>query len=354
MRKLDRYIVKSVASATLLVLLVLISLDLVFGLINELDEARNQYQAPQALLYILYTLPRRVYDYLPLAAFMGSLIGLGALANSSQLVVIRAAGVSLLRIVWMAMKPALLVVMLGLLLGEYIAPRLEVIAQSTKTVARSGQDNIASNAGLWHREANQFIHINAIQPDGGLLGVSIFTFNPKTNWLDAAAFARQARFMGTHWQLESVRTTRLTPTQTDQDVQPQVRWDSGLTPDLLKILVVDPDNLAISGLYQYANYLDQQGLNSEVYQQSLWKKALQPLSTAALVLVAISFVFGPLRTATMSFRVFSGILVGLSFKYMQDLLSPMSLIYGFDPALATLTPIAVSALVGIILLKRAA
>ena len=78
-----------------------------------------------------------------------------------------------------------------------------------------------------------------------------------------------------------------------------------------------------------------------------------PLGTAVMVLVAISFIFGPLRSVTMGFRVFTGLLVGLLFKYMQDFLGPMSLVYGFNPMLAVLVPIAVSAVAGGILMRRA-
>lgn len=79
-----------------------------------------------------------------------------------------------------------------------------------------------------------------------------------------------------------------------------------------------------------------------------------PLGTAVMVLVAISFIFGPLRSVTMGFRVFTGLLVGLVFKYLQDLLGPMSVVYGFNPMLAVLIPIAISAVAGALLMRRPA
>src|SRR5690606_40562962 len=96
--------------------------------------------------------PRRIYDYLPLAAFMGSLVGLGALANNSELVVMRAAGISTGRIVWAAMKPALVVVVIGLALGEYVVPHTERIAQTEKSLAKGTGEALSSREGFWHRE----------------------------------------------------------------------------------------------------------------------------------------------------------------------------------------------------------
>ncbi|QCF26336.1 LPS export ABC transporter permease LptG [Hydrocarboniclastica marina] len=351
MRKLDRYIVKTVAGAMALVLVVVLSLDLLFGYIAELDDTKGDYQALAALWYIVMTLPRRIYDYLPLAAFMGCLVGMGALASSSELVVIRAAGVSLKRIIWAAMKPALVLVVAGILLGEYVAPYFERLAQSDKVMAQSGSVNVAAADGFWHREEDSFMHFNAVQTDGSLVGISLFRYDDQ--WLEEAIHARRGTYHGDHWVLHDVVRTRLTPEETQRDEEARYRWETDLTPEVLSVLIVKPDNLSISGLYTYGSYLDSQDLNADQYWMSFWKKVLQPVATSVLVLVAISFVFGPLRSVTMGFRVFTGIVVGLLFKYMQDLLGPMSTVFGFDPILATLTPIMISAILGAFLIRRA-
>ena len=131
-------------------------------------------------------------------------------------------------------------------------------------------------------------------------------------------------------------------------------WNTELSPATLSLLIVKPDNLSLQGLYRYIDYLQEQSLDASVYLLSFWKKLLQPLSTLVLVFVAISFVFGPLRSATMGFRVFCGLIVGLSFKYLQDLLGPSSLVFGFEPILASLVPIAISTLFGIYLMRKVA
>lgn len=352
MRLLDRYIMGNVGGAMFLVMMVVLSLDVVFGYIAELEDVRADYQALQAALYMLLTLPRRIYDYLPLGAFMGCLVGLGAMASSSELTVIRAAGVSIRRVVWSAMKPALVVVLFGLVIGEYVAPPAERLAQSQKAVARGGDGSIASAEGVWHREGDTFIHLNAVTPDGDLQGVALFRFDDD-RWLATASFASRATFQGDHWLLQDVRRTRLSREGTEREVSAQERWDSGLTPDVLSVLVVKPENLPLTGLYTYARYLDQQGLTSAQYWLAFWKKVLMPVGTAVMVIVAISFIFGPLRSVTMGFRVFTGLIVGLLFKYMQDLLGPMSVVFGFNPVLAILIPIAVNGLIGAWLMRRA-
>ncbi|EMP56506.1 YjgP/YjgQ family permease [Marinobacter santoriniensis NKSG1] len=352
MRKIDRYVMRNVGGAIVLVMVVVLSLDWIFGFIGELENVENNYQVLDVLWYMVLKLPRRIYDYLPLGAFMGCLVGLGAMASSSELTVIRAAGVSLMRIIWSAMKPALVVVLIGVLIGEYVAPATERLAESERAVARGANKNIASSNGVWHREGNEFIHLNAVQPNGVLHGISLYRFNDQRKLL-SASFAKRAIYQGDHWLLQNIRTTYIEKDRTRVEKHAEQTWDTGLSPGVLSVLIVDPTDLSLSGLYTYARYLGEQDLNAAQYWLAFWKKALQPLGTAVMVLVAISFIFGPLRSVTMGFRVFTGLLVGLLFKYMQDLLGPMSVVYGFNPALAVLIPIIISGIAGLILMRRA-
>ncbi|WP_295718929.1 LPS export ABC transporter permease LptG [uncultured Halovibrio sp.] len=351
MRLIDGYIMRVVAASILLVLLVVQALDFVFAYIAELEDTVNDYQAWEAFLFMLYTLPRRIYEFLPLAAFMGALVGLGQLANNSELVVIRAAGVSLGRVTWSAMKPALVVVVISLLIGDFVAPPLEQAAQSNKAVARHGGQAAATH-GFWHREDDVFMHFNTVLPNGELHGVSLFRFG-EDEWLEEALYAERGEYQGDYWLLHDVSHSRIREQSVSTEEQDTFRWENGLSPDVLSVLTVRPDRLAISGLYTYATYMENQGLNASDYWLALWKKTLQPLGTAAMVLLAISFVFGPLRSVTMGFRIFCGLLAGLGFKYTQDLLGPMSLVYGFSPALATIVPIAIAGSIGVVLLRRA-
>lgn len=352
MRRIDRYIVSSVASSMLLVMAVVLSLDCIFGFIAEMEDLKRQYQTTQAFWFVLTTLPRRIYDYLPLAAFMGCLIGLGTLAKSSELVVVRAAGVSVRRIVFSAMKPAFILVTFGLVLGEYIAPYTETIAQSQKAVAQGAQSNVAASSGLWHKEGDIFMHVNAVEPNGVLHGISLQRYNEDKE-LVSSKFAKRAIFQRDQWVLEDVRETVFVDDVIELRQADHQVWQTELSPSILSILIVKPDNLSISGLYTYSHYLKEQDLNAAQYMMSFWKKLLQPISTVVLVFVAISFVFGPLRSVTMGFRVFSGLVVGLIFKYTQDLLGPSSLVFGFDPIFATLIPIMLCFVLGAWLLRRA-
>jgi lipopolysaccharide export system permease protein len=115
---------------------------------------------------------------------------------------------------------------------------------------------------------------------------------------------------------------------------------------------VKPEDLSVSGLWSFGNYLKDQGLSAGEYLLAFWNKVLQPLGTASLVLIAISFVFGPLREVTMGFRVFVGVMIGIIFRTSQDMLGPASLVFGFQPIIAVLVPILICAAIGMLLIRR--
>lgn len=352
MRLLDRHIGKSIFFSVLTVALIIVGLDLLFAYISELEDLEGDYGAVEALTYIFLTTPRRLYELLPMAALVGCLIGLGTLASNSELTVMRASGVSIGRIMGAVLKPLLVLMVAGVLLGEYVAPYSENMAESRRALAVGSGDAVKSK-GLWHREGEDFIHINAVQTNGVLHGITRYRFDDQRELLETS-FAQRARVQDEHWLLEDVATTLFDADGTSRVEQhEQQRWDVGLSPRLLRVVLLDPDVLPLTGIWHYQNYLAEQGLNNSQYWLAFWKKLLQPLTTAALVFVAISFIFGPLRSVTLGQRVFTGVLVGFSFRILQDLLGPSSLVFGFSPLIAVVLPILILVVMGGWLMRRA-
>ena len=352
MAKLDRYIGVQVFIAILAVLGIIVGLALLFAFIDELGDIEGGYGVGDALWYVFLTTPRRLYEMLPMAALVGCLIGLGTLASNSELTIMRAAGVSIGRIVWGVMKPMLALMLAGILIGEYVAPWTENTAQASRAMAQGSGEAQTAKRGLWHRQGQEFVHINAVQPDGVLFGVTRYRFDEQKR-LQSSSFARRATFQGQYWTLEDVATTAFLEGRTEVTKVPEERWDIELNPQLLGTVVLEPEALSVSGLWRYIHYLKEQGLNNGQYWLAFWTKVLQPLVTAALVLMAISFIFGPLRSVTLGQRVFTGVLVGFVFRIAQDLLGPSSLVFGFSPLFAVLVPAGICAVAGFWMLRRA-
>ena len=353
MRQLSRYTGRVVLSAILLVLLVILALNVIGALADGLGDLRNDYNLPELMLYVAATLPERAYESLPFAVLIGALLGLGSLAGNSELVVMRAAGVSLLRIAGFAARPVLLVILFGALLGEFVVPQAGQWAESRRMVLRGEQESFSARSGVWNREGDEYMHFNAVYPDGRLAGVTRYRFDEQRRLLEAS-FAARARFEGDHWVEEEGVISRLGEDSVTTDRFATRRWDTELAPDLVTLTLMPPEALPVRELHGYANYLESQGLRSGAYWLAFWTKVLQPAVIFSLLLIAVSFVFGPLRESTTGLRVFSGVVAGILFQMSLNLLGPSSLVFGFSPFWAVAAPVLGCLAVGLVLLRRAA
>ncbi len=351
MKKITSYVSRSVFTAIALTLLVFLALDFIFGLIGQLDSVTEQYTAYEAFKYMLYTMPRRLYDYIPYACLIGCLAGLGLLASSSELVIIRAAGVSVKRIAWMALRPTMIFILLAVAVGEFVAPYTEQTADNRRHFLRyNGAQKAPQN--MWNREGNEFMYVNAVMPNGVVYGLTRYEFNDQ-NQLLSASFTRQATYVDNYWQEDDISITYLDQESIRTEAIASRRWETNLTPNLFNILVLAPEDISLRNLHYYVDYLEKQNLSAGNYSLAFWQKTLQPVATAALVLVAISFIFGPLRSVTMGQRIFTGVVLGIVFVLLQKLLGPSSLVFGFPPLIAVLFPITLCIALGMYLLTRA-
>lgn len=353
MHKLKHYIGTTVFNAIALVLLVIVAIEAIGEFVDQLGDARGDYGLVEIFFYVVLSLPQTLYDFIPLAALIGALMGLGVLANSSELVVMRAAGVSIMAIVWSVMRPALVFIAMGLFLGEYVTPTSEQYANSRRALAQGYGNAMDEQRGVWHREGNQFMYFNVVLPNGKLFGITRYTFDDQGKLLQSS-FVESAIYQDGYWFEQDADITRFTGFGTESKHYETRRWNTDLSPELLNVLVLEPEELPLYRLHNYTQYLDKQGLESADYHLAFWHKVLQPLATFSLVMVAISFVLGPLRQVTMGFRVFTGIIIGIIFQTSQDLLGPTSLIFGFSPFYAVIIPIALCFLIGWLLLRRSA
>ncbi len=351
MKLLNRYVGMSVLGATLFVLLVLVGIDVISAIIDQSSDLEGNYDFGEALIYVLLTVPGRIQEYIPFAALVGALIGLGTLASQSELIVMRASGVATGRIIWMVMQPALLLMLLGLVISEFVAPPAEQLAGTRRALAQNDAQDFTVKSGVWNREGNEFMHFNVVESLGVVRGVTLLRFNNKRQ-LQSSVFAESARYVDEKWLLENGVQTSLEERSIRRSSFDMLQWQTTLSPSMLTLVVLEPDDLSVSGLWSYAHHLQQQGQSAADYLLAFWSKLLQPLGTASLVLIAISFVFGPLREVTMGYRVFIGVLVGILFRTSQDMLGPSSVVFGFQPMFAILAPILVCAAIGLVLLRR--
>lgn len=334
---LDRYIGKIVISTSVFSLLVLAGLS---GLIRFVEQLRHMgrgtYGLLEVLTFVLFSVPRDIEVFFPMAALLGGLIGMGMLASNSELVVMMAAGRSKLNLMASVMKASLIMMLVVLLLGEWVAPQLESKARQLRAQAISGGALLSSPNGIWAKDGNSYIHIGELEETGVLNKVSVYQFENRE--LHQVIHGERAVYKDNVWQLSQVQYSQLGGQAILNQELPEWEWQSGLTPEKLGVVIVRPESLSLSGLSQYIQYLRGNQQNSSRYELAFWRKVAVPFTVAVMLLVALSFIFGPLRSVTMGARILLGVITGFAFHMVNEVFGPISQVYALPAIFGAFLP----------------
>ncbi len=338
MKILDRYIFRTVATTTLVALLVLLLLEFFLSLLVELEDVgKGHYDFLAAFRYLLLIQPQRLYEMFPLALLVGGLLGMGALASGSELIVMRAAGLSLTRLAGSALQTGLLLSLAVLVLGEFVAPPLEQMASEQRAAAKSESMAIRGGRGFWARDGDYFIHVRAVLPGVRLMDIQTFKIGPDAR-LESIVAAQGARHVEGRWLLEGINYSLLNGDQVRTEHLSSLEVASAISPRILDVLASNPSELSIRDLLVYVDYLERNGLDAEDYRLVLWRKLLAPLAYMAMLVVGMPFVFGPQRSGSVGQRLLVGLMLGLVFFLSNYLLGNVVLLYGFPPLVGASLP----------------
>lgn len=351
---LDRYIGRTILNTILVTLFMLVSLS---GIIKFVDQLRKvgqgDYSAVSAGMYTLLSIPKDIEIFFPMAALLGALLGLGSLATRSELVVMQASGFTRMQIAAAVMKTAIPLVLLTMAIGEWVAPQGEQMARNFRAQQMYGGSLLSTQAGLWAKDGSDFIYIQRVSGDNELTGVNIYHFDQQDR-LMSVRYAATATYEDNVWRLSQVDESDLSnPKQVTGSQTLTGEWKTNLTPEKLGVVAMNPDSLSISGLHDYSKYLKQSGQESSRYELNMWGKIFAPFSVAVMMLMALSFIFGPLRSVPMGVRVVTGIFFGFVFYVLDQIFGPLSLVYSIPPVIGALLPSILFLLISVyLLLKR--
>lgn len=353
MKRLDRYIFRTVATATLVALLALLLLEFFLTLLVELEDIGvGNYNLMAAFRYLLLIQPQRLYEMFPMALLVGSLLGMGTLASGSELIVMRASGLSLAQLTGAVLKTGLLLSLVVLTVGEFVAPSLEQYAREQRAIIRGENLSIRGGLGFWARDGNYFIHVRGVAPNVRLVDINVFKVNSEAQ-LEIATHADGARYRaGGHWILEGVSRSVLSGDSVLTERWSNMTVTSAISPQILEVLAANPSQLSIRDLQVYVDYLEHNGLDAQPYRLALWRKLLAPLVYLAMLVIAMPFVFGPQRSSSVGQRLLVGLLLGLAFFLINYLLGNMVLLYGYPPLLGAALPSLLFLSIGFYALRR--
>ncbi|AMN48532.1 MULTISPECIES: LPS export ABC transporter permease LptG [unclassified Psychrobacter] len=380
LKVLGRYVKTNALLAIIAAVVGLWALQVLFTYLSELEDLTDSYTMSDALRYIFYRSPYFLEQFMPTGALLGAVVGLGLLASKSELVVMRAAGVSIYRIVGWVLQPALIFVILALAINQFVLPHSNQLAKEINNEDSSSlvtsvrgywtmQPRFASNNdGDAQPDGSDILYIDYADVQGNIGEVKRWHLDNDGN-LQTATHAEGGRYSGRipaptastepseqyryEWQLNNM--TELTINQgfeSSQSRAPLNTLSLPFAPESVYLLTREAEDLSLTQLYKHRQFMQQQGKRSLDHELSFWQKLLSPLSILSLVIVACSFVFGSLRTHSLGLRIVVALLFGLLFSYVQDLVGFVSLATGFSPLLMVLLPIIGSAALGFYLIKR--
>ncbi|WP_028486034.1 LPS export ABC transporter permease LptG [Thiomicrorhabdus chilensis] len=378
MNRIERYLGQVVFTHTLLVLLVLLVILGFSEFMIQVGKLTEEYTLAKGALYTLLKLPVYAYEIFPVALLIGTLMGLGALANQSELTVLRVTGWSIGRILWAVLKTAMLMWLVMALLGEFVAPASEAYSKKVRGEALQKGFSIGSGSGFWLKDPERYIHVGQVISPVELRNVSIY--RQQDGEIQQFLQARKALYEQGQWVLSGIRQQSIAfigaeyessenrPEGNEQSLKPQetklplLDWqltkiqrqnaDFPLEPQVLESLSIETRYMSLTDLYGYIGFLKQNELDAEEYQLAFWRKLAMPLVVMGMIAIVFPLIFGSQRQVSMGQRVFVGILIGMGFHLLNQMFGNLSVVYQLPAALGAFLPAVLMLLIATLWLKR--
>ncbi|MCF6346258.1 MAG: LPS export ABC transporter permease LptG [Thiomicrorhabdus sp.] len=369
MNRIERYLARIVVSYTLLVMVVLLVILGFFEFMNQVSKLTDTYTLAKGTLYTLLKLPVYSYEIFPIVLVIGTLMGLGSLANQSELTVLRVTGWSIKRILWAVLKTALMMWLVIAMVGEWVAPESEAYAKKLRAEALNQSFSVGSKSGFWIKESNRYIHVKKVLSTTELRDITVYELDAEG--LKKLILIKEAHYQQGQWQfqnavVQTVAFSAFTPPPNEtldrEDLLPQLsvsvdplktlKMSFPLTPEALQNLEIETRYLSVWDLYQHIQFLQANDLETGAYQLEFWRKVSMPLLVIAMIAIVFPLIFGSIRQVSMGQRVFLGVLLGMGFHLLNQLVGNLTVVYHWPVILGAFLPALLLLSVALIWLQR--
>jgi lipopolysaccharide export system permease protein len=339
MQTLRRYLTREILASTLLVFVALLMLFAVLDLIHELGELGNgNYRLPQMIAYVVLSMPGHIYELFPIAVLIGTLFALAQLVANSEYTVMRVSGLSIPRMVFTLTQIGLTFALLTFVVGEYIAPPVEEFAQQLRAKSITGVIAQEFHSGLWVKDEHDFVNVAQVLPDSVLEGVKIYEFDAEHRLL-SISYAQHARYVRKNvWQLVDVMRTRFADGQIAVSSIPEIEWVSVLDPNLLSVVLVVPEQMSATNLFQYVEHLRENNQQTSRYEIAFWNKIIYPFAVLVMMILALPFAYVQNRVAGIGGKIFSGIMLGIVYTMLGRFFTYLALLRDWQPFSSAIVP----------------
>ena len=353
MNTLDRYLFRSILGAVLLVMAVFLTLGGLFLFIGQQDDIGvGRYTAVDALGFVLLNLPQQAWELLPISALIGTMVGLGALARGSELTVMRAAGMSVWRIARAALLAGLALSVFGAVLGEVLAPPMQQLARQQKAFDKFENVSFAGRGGAWVRDGDLLVNVERQSGDAEFGGMMVFELDAEHRLRAVGRAASATAAAGGGWQLSQYAESRFDGDRVLAARQSSKALRSNVSAEFVGIAATAPNQLPSATLWRLIRHLQANGLDARATLFSFWSRIARSVAVLFGVLVAVPFVFGSLRASGGGARTTVGLLIGIGFFLLQNMLESGAVVFDLDPLVLAWIPTALLAGAALLMIAR--
>ncbi len=354
MRTVRRLLYRDIGWSVLFVALAFLSLFYFIDFVDELEDVgRSGYTLGHAVLRSLLELPGHFYELFPIAVLIGTIYAMARLAQSSEFTILRTAGLGPGRALALLALPGLVFALMTFVVGDFVTPYTEARAVAVKAQARGGGGLALGGAGAWLKDRRSTpdgeravsVNVAATAGAGKLLGVRIFEFDLEgrlRSRIEAAS--GQVRDDGS-WLLRRVHRTDWPTPQGASEGQglhqqslAEMRWSSALEASVVAAALLPAQTMSTVELWRYAHHLADQEQAAQRYEIQFWKKALYPLACVVMVALALPFAYLHARAGGVSFKVFGGIMLGISFVLLNNAAGHLGMLRLWTPWMVAAAP----------------
>ena len=352
MKTVRRLLYRDIASAVMFVALAFLSLFFFIDFVDELDRiGKNGYTLGHAVLAGLLEVPWHFYELFPIAVLIGTIFALARMAQSSEFTILRTGGLGPGRALGLLSVLGALFAVMTFLVGDYVAPASEHAAVDLK--ARFSGGRTLGSTGAWLKdrrtlpdgnERSASVNVLRTTPNGVLEGVRIFEFDADSHLVTRVA-ARHARIGRGEWLLDEAQVTHW-PDATGQidalpvrdELHARLSWPNALDAGVVAAAVLPVSTMSTIELWRYSQHLSSQEQATSQHAIQFWKKALYPLACLVMVALALPFAYLQARASGISYKVFGGILLGISFVLLNNVAGHLGVLRDWTPWVVAATP----------------
>ena len=343
------FIVRTLAVLALLVL-VLQALDLL-GESGKILAYEGNGEA-ELWTYVSLRAPQLVARFLPFSVLLGTIITLATLNQNSEVVSMKAGGLSAHQILAPLIVASMGVALLSFVFNEtLVAPSTARLSQWEKVEFGPipAESNIRTN--IWVKDGNNLINARTVTGHGEQVVLRDITiYNRTENGLKSLLQGDEARFTDSGWLLTNVTQFNVS-TGTEEKKNEMLVGDS-IRPDQFTLTNVSADSLSIFALRTAIGELERAGRPTMSLKAGWWHKISGPMSSILMPLLGAVAAFGLARSGQLFLRAVIGMALGFAYFVADNFALAMGNIGAYPSLLAAWAPFLLFFLIGETVLIR--